>query len=53
MKKILLQFLSECVLPVVPSKRFLVFGLTFRPLTCLSCLLCVASGCVPGSSSCR
>ena len=31
-KKILLQFMSESVLPLFSSKIFIVFNLTFRPL---------------------
>ena len=31
-KKILLQFMSESVLPVFSSRSFIVFGLTFRSL---------------------
>ena len=31
-KKILQQFMSKCVLPMISSKSFIVSGLTFRPL---------------------
>ena len=32
-KRILLQFMSKCALPMFSSQHFVVFGLTFRSLT--------------------
>ena len=32
-KKMLLQFMPKCILPMVSSKSFIVFSLTFRPLS--------------------
>ena len=29
----LLQFMPKCILPMVSSKSFIVFSLTFRPLS--------------------
>ena len=40
-KKILLQFMSESVLPMFSSKSFIVSGLTFRSLAHLNLFLCM------------
>ena len=45
-KSILLQFMSQSVLPMFSSKNFIVSGLTFRSLTILSLSLCMVLGSV-------
>ena len=43
-KKMLLQFMPKCILPMVSSKSFIVFSLTFRPLSHFE-FFCVCSQC--------
>ena len=40
-KKVLLQFMSESVLPMFSSRSFIVFGLTFRSLIHFELFLCM------------
>ena len=40
-KKILLQFISKCVLAIFSSRSFIVSGLKFRSLIHLSLFLCM------------
>ena len=41
LKKIMLRFMSEILLPMFSSKSFIVFGLTFRSLIFFEFIFCV------------
>ena len=45
-KKILLQFMSEIVLPMFPPKSFIVSKLRFRVLIHFEFILCIVLGCI-------
>ena len=41
LKKVMLRFMSEILLPMFSSKSFIVFGLTFRSLIFFEFIFCV------------